>query len=86
MGSMEGSFENDTRVLGLRVDWRGDSPLTFHNLSDVAVELELESKLAGTRFDNLLDGSVSSGSVPGAGSPTLPPYGYFWLRPQAERR
>jgi hypothetical protein len=79
-------LETDTQVLGLSLEWRGNSLLTFHNLSDSARPVDLLTGFADACFDNLLDGSGSAGSVRDSGSLELPPYGYFWLRPQAERR
>lgn len=79
-------LEIDTRVLGLEVNWRGNVLFTFHNLSDAEVVLELGAEIGGTPADNLLDGSGSAGRVAKGGRVTLPPYGYLWFRPQAERR
>jgi maltose alpha-D-glucosyltransferase/alpha-amylase len=79
-------LELDTRVLGLHVDWRGNVLFTCHNLSDSDVELDLSGEIGGAPADNLLDGSGTAGSVAEDGRLTLPPYGFLWLRPQAERR
>ena len=76
----------DTRVLGLHVQWRGNSLVTLHNLSEHPVEIRLAGDHIGSCFENLLDGSGSAGIAMEAGRLVLPPYGYFWLRPQAERR
>ena len=79
-------LEIDTSVLGLEVKWRNNVLLTFHNLCDAEVVLELDAEIGGGAADNLLDGSSSAGRVGEGGRATLPPYGFLWLRPQAERR
>ena len=78
-------LEIDTRVLGLEVEWRNNVLLTFHNLCDAEVVLELGTEIGGAAH-NLLDGSGSAGRVDEEGRATLPPFGFLWLRPQAERR
>jgi maltose alpha-D-glucosyltransferase/alpha-amylase len=79
-------LELDTRVLGLRVDWRGNVLFTLHNLADAEVEIDLAAEIGDSPSDNLLDGSEGAGRVGRGGRVTLPPYGFLWLRPQAERR
>ena len=79
-------LELDTRVLGLHLDWRGNALFTFHNLSDAEIALDLPPEIADGPADNLLDGSGTAGSIGAEGRLKLPPYGFLWLRPQAERR
>lgn len=79
-------LDTDTRVLALRTEWRGEVLITLHNLSNA--EVTVDSGLAGIDGSaaNLLDGSEDAGRVGRDGTIMLPPYGYLWLRPEAERR
>ena len=79
-------LETDTRILGLKVRWRGNELLTFHNLSEDAVELQLDADVASPLSQNLIDHSGSASGGVEAGKLKLPPYGYLWLRPGMEKR
>ncbi len=81
-------LETDTRVLGLRSEWQGNTLLTFHNLSeqDVEVALDLKGTDAEAELVPVLGGPGNFEPVPPRGRLTLPPFGYVWLRPDTERR
>jgi maltose alpha-D-glucosyltransferase/alpha-amylase len=76
----------DTRVLGLRVEWRGNALFTFHNLGETEIEIDLAAEIGTAPGGNLLDGAQGACRVGRGGRATLPPYGFLWVRPQAERR
>jgi maltose alpha-D-glucosyltransferase/alpha-amylase len=79
-------LEVDTRVLGMRVEWRGNTLLTFHNLSDETVHLNVGPEDGASGYDIPFEGSGSASMSRDARKLTLPPYGFVWLRPRQERR
>lgn len=77
-------LDADTRILGLRTEWKGSTLVTFHNLSGDTVEVKPEDKDAED-FGVLL--SSDGGTRVKAGAPLkLGPYGFIWLRPASARR
>jgi len=69
-------LDTDPRVLGLAHRWRGNPLLTFHNLSQTEVTVEIGE--AGDWCPVL--GADSAGTADAA--LRLPPWGYCWLSPR----
>ncbi|MCO5732089.1 alpha-amylase family protein [Rhizobium sp. SSA_523] len=69
-------------VIALRYDWRNNSVLLLHNLSDSARKIELEPGTGetGGRLIDLADGGHSFADEKGRHLILLEPYGYRWYR------
>ena len=68
-------------VLALRFDWRNNTVVTLHNLSDDALEIELRlGDERGRKLVNLLTEAHSDADARGRHRITLDPYGYDWYR------
>ncbi|ESR22419.1 alpha-amylase family protein [Lutibaculum baratangense] len=82
-------IEIDSRVLGLRVSWRGNEMLTFHNFASEAVEIEIPASpdSEDVCYAHHLEAANSAGNGLRPGDRLeLGPYGFAWLRPDRERR
>lgn len=79
-------LELDTRVLGLRAAWRGDTIITLHNLSDEPVEIAVPGMEDEERLVPILSGTDRSEPVDCGDRLVLEPYDFLWLQPDRDRR
>jgi len=82
-----GDFEvlpvRDPAVLVMRYDWRNNSVLFVHNLSDTPREVDFSTGLEGSegrRLVNLLSENHSRAGEDGRHTLVLEPYAYRWFR------
>jgi len=82
-----GDFEvlpvRDPAVLAMRYDWRNNSVLFVHNLSDTPREVDFSTGLEGPegrRLVNLLSENHSRAGEDGRHTLVLEPYAYRWFR------
>jgi maltose alpha-D-glucosyltransferase/alpha-amylase len=82
-----GDFEvlpvRDPAVLAMRYDWRNNSVLFVHNLSDTPREVAFSTGLSGPeggRLVNLLSENHSRAGEDGRHTLVLEPYAYRWFR------
>jgi len=70
-------------VLALRYDWRNNSVVVMHNLSDQPLELRFKVGLGpelGRQLVNVLSDDHSEAGAGGSHDILLEPYGYRWFR------
>ena len=79
-------LELDSRLLGLKCSWRGNSIVTVHNLSDETIEAKIDVMEGGERLVPILTGSSGRNPVTCGESFSLAPYDFVWLRPDEDRR
>jgi maltose alpha-D-glucosyltransferase/alpha-amylase len=76
---------DETGVLALRYDWRGESLLIVHNLADQEAEVKVGfegAKRLKPLFSNRDDRTMRDAAKP----IPLDPYGFRWFRADGERR
>jgi maltose alpha-D-glucosyltransferase/alpha-amylase len=76
----------DTRLLGLCCDWRGDTILTLHNLSDDAVETIVPAIDDEKRLVPVLSAVDRAEALVCGERLVLQPYDFLWLQPDRDRR
>jgi len=78
---------DNNRVMAHRCDWRGNSVLALHNLSDESCEvgIELEGD-APKELNDVLSDKEYSALTPAARRVRVQLYGYRWLRLAGTRR
>ncbi len=82
-GDFEVLAHQSAQVLVLRYDWRKNSVLFVHNLSEQPMEFELPAREIGpdgARLTNLLTEAHSNADKKGRHCMLLEPYGYRWFR------
>ncbi len=82
-GDFEILPQSEPAIFMMRYDWRNNSVLFIHNLSDQPTELEVKAKALGKNCDcliNLLSDAHSDADAKGRHSILLEPYGYRWFR------
>lgn len=68
-------------VLALRYDWRNNSVVTLHNLTDDAIQIRLRlGDMTGRRLVSLLDDAHSEADTRGRHEIVLEPFAYHWYR------
>jgi maltose alpha-D-glucosyltransferase/alpha-amylase len=75
---------NHDSVLALRYDWKGETVIVLHNLSDTEVEVRLEIEGVESLRPLICNRSDRGENVPPTKIP-MDPYGYRWFRAHEER-
>ena len=82
-GDFEILPQNNSAIFVIRYDWRNNSALFIHNLSEQPIELEVKAKALGKdaeRLINVLSDAHSDADAKGKHAILLEPYGYRWFR------